>query len=328
VVSLFRNNQVTTAVPLAIYVLLTHLAALLGMVSNATQQIGQEGLLYTQFFGWFSTHPSFSALAATVLVFIQALLVNNLADEFRLLGDRNWLPGLFFALMAASIPDFLFLSAPLVAATFLPIAMRRIFRVYKTPSATSMIFDSAFWMTVGALFYPPAIWMLVAAYVGILVMRSFNIREQIVFLSGILIPMALCWLGFFWYDLGHSFFDLQFGKVFGLYRFHREYSLLAWLEIGFLMLIFFLILLSFNSYFSRKLIQTQKCISTLYWFLIIAVFTVFMQAELPNQHFFLAIPAIGIFLSLTVTSIKRRAIAEIVHLGLLVFVLFVQFFPG
>lgn len=314
--------------PLAIYVLLTHFAALLGTVSNLTLQTGQEGLLYTQIFGWFSTHAFFSALAATVLVFIQALLVNNLADEFRLLGDRNWLPGLFFALMAASIPDFLFLSAPLVAATFLPIALRRIFRVYKTPSATALIFDSAFWMTVGALFYPPAIWMLVAAYVGILVMRSFNIREQIVFSSGVIIPVFLCWLGFFWYDLGRSFFDLQFGKVFGLYRFHRAYSLLAWLEIGFLIFIFVLILLSFNSYFSRKLIQTQKCISTLYWFLIIAVLTVFLQAELPNQHFFLAIPAAGMFLSLTIASIKRRAIAEVFHLLLLGFVVFVQFFPG
>lgn len=313
--------------PLAIYVLLTHLAALLGMVTNTAPQTGQEGLLYTQFLGWFSNYPFFSALAAMVLVFIQALLVNNLADEFRLLGDRNWLPGLFFALMAASIPDFLFLSAPLVATTFLPIALRRIFRVYKTPSATALIFDSAFWMTVGAMFYPPAIWMLLAAYVGIHVMRSFNVREQIVFFSGILIPVTLGWLGSFWYDLGRIFFNLQFNHVFGFYQFHRVYTLLSWLEIGFLILIFIIILFSFNNYFSRKLIQTQKCISTLYWYLIIAVSTVFLQTELPNQHFFLAIPAVGIFLSLTVMSIKRRAIAEIFHLCLLGFVLFVQFFP-
>jgi len=49
---------------------------------------------------------------------------------------------------------------------------------------------------------------------------------------------------------------------------------------------------------------------------------------LPNQHFFLAMPAAGMFLSLTIASIKRHAIAEIFHVCLLGFVLFVQYFPG
>lgn len=326
--SLFRNNQVTTTIPLAIYVILTHLAALLGYIHPPEGVNAGGGLLYGTLCSWGDGNAFLSAVAAAVLVFIQALLVNNLADEFRLLSERSWLPGLFYALVAACFPDFLFLSPPLVALLFVPVALRRIFKAYKIPHATALIFDAAFWMTMGSMFYPPAFFLLLAAYIGVNLMRAFNIREQLVFFTGVLIPLFLIWLGYFCYDLGESFFDKQYSALFGWYHFTLKLSVQNILKGGLLVLLLCTVLLSYGIYFYRKLIHAQKCNTVLYWFLFIGGGSILLQQDPIAAHFLLIMPSVGIFLGLSFASLRNRLIAEIFHVALLATVLFIQFFPG
>jgi len=326
VLGLFRNNQFTTAILLAFYVGLTHLAALLGRVEPPDAG-GMDGVLYRVLFFWADEkHAFWSAAGAAVLVFVQALSVNRLADEFRLLDDRNWLPGLFYAFAAVSLPDFLFLSPPLVAATFLPSVLRRIFRVYKQPKATSLIFDAAFWTMVASLFYPPAIFLLVAVYAGINVMRSFNFREQMVMLTGVLVPVFLAWLWYFWTDRGSNFWGVQFNGLFEIYRPDLQFDWAQTLSIVLFGLLILTTLVSYGTYIFRKLIQIQKCVAVLYWFLFVGGLTVFLQNAPAPSHFMLMMPSLGIFLAMSFSALGSRMIADVFHLVLLGFVFFIQFF--
>ncbi len=326
--ALFRNNQITTIFPLALYIALTHGAAFFGLTPMTTGEAGAEGgLLYQALFGWAASSPLFSAIAAAVLVFLQALIINNLADEFRLLGERNWLPGMFYALVAASLPDFLWLTAPLVAATFIPMALRRIFRAYKVPNATALVFDAAFWTAVASLFYPPAVFLLLAAFVGVNIMRSFSVREQVVFLTGVMTPGFLTWLAFFWFDRGSTFLAVQFDNLFGFYHFSPDITLIRILKGVFVLVLLAIVALNYGAYFRRKLIQAQKCISVLYWFLVVAGAAILLQNDPLPAHLALLMPVIGIFLAMSFADIKNRFIAEIFHFALLGFVLFIQFFP-
>ncbi|MEO6759329.1 MAG: hypothetical protein ABIO24_07730, partial [Saprospiraceae bacterium] len=106
--ALFRNNQLSTFALLALYTALLHASALLGYGHPVPGTGAEGGVLYRDWFSWVEGREQISAIAAVVLVLLQALLVNNLADQFRLLGDRNWLPGLFYVLAASCLPDFLF----------------------------------------------------------------------------------------------------------------------------------------------------------------------------------------------------------------------------
>ena len=326
-IAFFRNNQVVTTIPLALYVLMTHAAAILGYVSPISTTETNGGLLYGFLFHWVESQAQVSALTAAVLVFIQALLVNNLADEFRILSDRNWLPGMFFVLVTAILPGFLFVSPPLIAAFFVPIAVRRIMKVYKTPNATTLIFDVAFWTAMGVLFYPHALLLLIAALAGINLMRSFAVREQLVFFSAIFVANFLSWLGFFWYDMGGLFFKRHFMEIWGIFNFEISLTFNQWLQVGLLSMLFLMVVLSFSSYYSRQLIQTQKCISVLYWFFLLGCFGFFMSTEFYLTHFLIVMPSVGIFLSMTVMSIRSRILAEIFHLILLGALFTLQFYP-
>lgn len=325
--ALFRNNQFTTAIPLALYVVLTHLSALLGYMQPTLSGDLERGVLYRTWVHWAETQAFWSAVGASLLVYIQAIWVNILADEFRLLSDRSWLPGLFYAFAAACLPDFLFLSPPLVAATFFPLVLQRIFKAYNLPKATALVFDAAFWTTVAALFYPPAIFLLIAVYFGFGIMRSYTLRERMVSLTGVVSALFLAWLWYFWTDRGGDFWHIQFGDLFGIYRlsdaaFDRR-MLLQW---AIPVLVFFVITLSYGTYIFRKLIQTQKCISVLYWFWFVGGLMFLLQSQPRPSHFMLMAAPTGIFLALSFSAFRKRNLAEIFHLALLGFVLFIQFY--
>jgi len=327
VLALFRNNQISTVVLLAIYVALTHASALLGYV-QPTYGVGSEGgVLYRDWFGWAATLPRFSAIAAALLVLFQALLINNLADQFRLLADRNWLPGLFYALAAACLPDFLFLSPPLVAVTFVPMALRRIFQAYKVPNATALVFDAGWWATLGSLFYPPVLFLLIAAYAGVNIMRSFNLREQMVYLTGVFVALFLAWLWYFWTDRGQVFWAVQFDGLFGLYKFSTTMDTERILKTLVIAILLCTVVLSINTYFYRKLIQAQKSVTILYWFLFVGGAVILLQDDPLPAHLLLIMPSVGIFMSLSFFALRNRFIAEIFHFALLGVVLFIQFMP-
>lgn len=322
---LFRTNRSTTALTLALYVGALHLAACLGWVPLPKQEIAQGGSLYQSFFWWVEDIPRASALLATVFVYVQALLINYLADTFRLLPERSWLPGLFYALVASMLPEFLYLSPPLVGATFVPIALDRLFRTYKQGEVAYLVFDAAIWLTVGSLFFPPLFFSLVAGFVGLGIMRSFKLRERLVYFAGILVPFFLAWLWYFWCDNGRGFWTGQLSGYSGFYHFAPQWTLKTIMAVGLLGALFLILLLSTGTYFHKKLIQAQKCITVLYWFLIVGALSLLLQGDFRTTQLLSIMPMVGIFLSMTVSSFRSRAFAELLHLVLLGAIFFAQF---
>lgn len=283
------------------------------------------GLLYESLFGWAAVHSFWSALSAAILVFFQAVLVNTLADEFRLMGDRNWFPGLLYALCASALPEFLFLSAPLVATTFIPISIWRIYNAYQKPNVAGAILDGAFWIGVASLFYPPALWLLAAAYGSYGIVRVFRLKERFVFVLGVFVPLFLTWLWYFWKDRGADFRDLQWGNLFQIYRFDAVLDSETLLKAALVAALGLLFLVGMGAIYSRKGIQTQKFYSVLYWFLAVGMLLGLLQAVWHWEQLLLPAASMGILLGLTFQNIKNRFYADLCHLGLLLFVFFIQF---
>lgn len=322
--SFFRSNQFLVAIPLALYIILLHLGALMGAV-HPMPVAGDGGLLYESWFNWVAARPVFSAAMAAFLVFIQAISVNALADEFRLMGERNWFPGLFYALTASALPDFLFVTPPLVAATFLPFSLWRIYKAYQKPNVSVAIFDGAMWISVASLFYPPALWLLIAAFAGYEVVRVFRLFERFAFVVGAVVPLFLAWLWYFWANSGGAFRDMQWGGLFQLYQFDAVWDFKLVLKTVLLILLAFVFLFGLGSLYSRKGIQAQKFVSVLYWFMIVGSVSMLLRPEWRWEHLLLPASVMAILLSLSFQSMRNRFWAELWHLGIFAFVLIIQF---
>ncbi len=325
VLRFFRNSQFFVAIPLALYIIVVHTGALSGAIQPPST--GQEGgLAFQKFFGWAIQEASISAMVAIVLIFIQAVIINFLADEFRLLGERNWFPGLFYALTASAIPDFLFVTAPLVAATFIPLSIWNILKAYQKPNVTEAIFDGALWIAVASLFYPPALFLLIAAFAGFTVVRAFRISEQFVFLLGVLVPLFLAWLGYFWTDQGGEFRDRQWGNLMQFHRFEGSPNLQTGLNVGIIAILLLVLVIGMGAQNSRKGIQNQKSVGVFFWFMLIGGLSILLRVEWHWDHLLLMSAAMALLLSLAFQNFRTRLLAELWHLGILSIVLIVQFF--
>lgn len=307
------------------YVFALHLGALLGWVQPEPAESLTGGLLYQDWFAWTATEPFYSALIAASLVVVQAIMVNMLADEFRLMNDRNWFPGLFYALTASLLPDFMFVSAPLVAATFIPVSIWRVFRAFQKPNVTTAIFDAGLWIAVAGLFYPPAIWLLVAAFFGLGIVRVFQLRERFVFIAGAFVPNFLAWVWYFWADKGAEFRKAQIVGLFQFNSFETVWNEAMILKAALCSILALFFIYGLGTLYSRKGIQAQKFVGVLYWFLVLGGSTALLSTQWHWEHLLLTVAAMGLLLSMTFQEFRSRFWAETWHLLLLCLVLLVQF---
>jgi hypothetical protein len=327
VLAFFRNNQFSSAILLAIYIGVVRLPALLGFIAIPKDICMNTGVLGDSLCQFTATNPSLSAFIAAIIVLFQAILINNLDTTFRLNADRSWFPGLFFVLISSILPSFLFLTPALLAISFIPISIRNIFEAYKQQAASSIMFDAGFWITVGSLCYPPLVFLLLAAFIGIGILRSFTFKERLIFASGAFVPLFLTWLWLFWHDNSAYFWEHQYGDIFSLYRFNTTWTLKSALQSGLLVSLMLVSVFSFGTYHYKKLIQTQKYVDILYWFMFIGAFGVLLRALPQEMYWLLVTPSLGIFIGSSFLSLKNKALAEVFHLLLIGTILFLHFFP-
>jgi len=325
VLQFFRNNQFFVAIPLVLYVFALHFGALFGFLQPASVEPLQRGLLFQDWFGWAQEQPFYSALLAALLVSIQAIMVNKLADEFRLMSDRNWFPGLFYALVASLLPEFLFVTAPLVAATFVLLSIWSIYAAFQKPNVTGAIFDAGLWIAVAGLFYPPAIFLLVAAFFGLGIVRVFQFRERMVLLSGVFVPNFLAWVWYFWADEGAAFRDAQWGNLFQFNQFDAVWNEVLILKTALISTLSLIFIYGLGALNNRKGIQSQKFVGVLYWFLVLGASTALFARQWLWEHLLLTAAAMGLLLAMTFQEFRSRFWAEMLHFLLLCFVLFIQF---
>ncbi|HAD14506.1 MAG TPA: hypothetical protein DCF33_18945 [Saprospirales bacterium] len=271
------------------------------------------------------TFPMISAITALLLVFVQAFAVNYLADEFRIMGDRNWFPGLIYGISASAFPEYLVVSAPLVAATIVPFGLMKIFHAFQKPNVHSTILDSGLWLSAGCLIYPPMVWLLVAGFAGLSVVRVFRLKEMFIYAFGTLIPFFWGWLWYFWTDRGSEFREVQMGGLFQMVNFNILWKEIGMLNASMLGVYILLLLLALPNVLNKKGIQIQKYVGVLLWFLVAGIFSVALQGSWHWSSWIVAVTPLSLLLVLGCQDFFKKWWIEIAHLVILAFILILQY---
>src|SRR5690606_26963099 len=98
------------------------------------------------------------------------------------------------------------LNPVLIGNIFVLLALRRILRMYRVQEITSMIYDAGVFLALGVLFFPLLIFVVPLLWLSLKQLRTFNIREWVVPIIGLLTPMAFAVVLFWWqgYTIGVS----------------------------------------------------------------------------------------------------------------------------
>lgn len=162
----------------------------------------QEGLFYKALVGWLSS-GGFSFLGGVLsffLLYVQALIINGIVNEYRMTTRHTFLPGLSYMLITSLLPQWSVLSAALMATTLILLAFAQLFQLYNKPSANTKIYNIGLLLGLASFFYFPSFLFGVAIISGLLILRPFRLNEIFLLLSGIITPFYFYAVYLFLYD--------------------------------------------------------------------------------------------------------------------------------
>ena len=112
-------------------------------------------------FQWFiSILPADNTLISSVLAFallyVQALLLNYLMNEYRMMAKPSFLPAMSYLLITSLLPEWNYLSAPLVANTFIIWAFIKLFELYNVQGGNGKIFNVGLLLGIASFFFFPS----------------------------------------------------------------------------------------------------------------------------------------------------------------------------
>lgn len=127
-------------------------------------------------------------IAAFLLLFTQAILINRISIRQKMLPRPNFLPGMAFLLISTFFTEWNHFSAPLLVNTLLVFIFHRMTQLYNAYRPAAGIFNIGLMMGLVTLLYQPAVVYILLIPIALFIMRPFRIREWVIGVLGITTP--------------------------------------------------------------------------------------------------------------------------------------------
>jgi hypothetical protein len=266
--------------------------------------------------------PSGNVIVAGFMVYIQAILFNRVVNNHALLSKPSFLPALLYVTSASLFMPFLILSPPLICNFLLIWIMDKFLKVGKSSNAIMIMFDVGMIIAAGTLIYFPFIVMLVMLWLTLLLYRSFEWREWISGLVGILTIFFFVGVYYYWNDSLSMFYKIwlplgnKFPSVFKIN--YNDYLVLIPVLV-----MMVLAALQLRENFFRSFISTRKAFQMLFFMFIVALISFYTKPDFRLYHFLLCVPPGSVLLAYYFSNAKKRWFYESLFL-ILVFA--IQYF--
>lgn len=273
-------------------------------------------------------------VAAAVVTVFQVGYFNYLCSARDVLPERNFWPGLFYALFLNMSFDCSTLSPVLLSTTFLLPAFNTLLRQMGRQGATDDVFELGAWLGLAALCYLPSALFVFWATLSLVLYSGASFRQHMLMLFGFLFPILATLLYYYFAD---SLDDLNRNLLTSVFRVQRfdlpelgsvALALIVPLILGGLG--FFSLITSAGRYINFQ--QRAQQIMML-WFLT-ALLTIVLMPFLAPMQFVSFIPPMAFFAVLYFQNIPRawqRELVFAIAVGLLIVGLYQgvwQVFPG
>lgn len=321
---IFRTNQLFLSVLLIFYAGILHIAQLFVPLPDLAPPKGVLSLFLWPLITAITWLPQVLSL---VLVFAQAWVVNIYVHSNRLSPEMNLFPGLFLILAGSMAPAFLSLSTFHLANLCLLLSLNALTNTYKTVNCADSIFNAGMWIGLAALIEPAYLWMFIPVLAGLSILRARDIRERLMAVTGLLVPLLITGFIYQWHGRWAEFVNIQFSNGFQLISaFQWPDNVGDIIILGLLFATVFIVVLRYSRYRHKMVIDVQKKIDLIFWYLLAGGVSVLTSGDLQLHHWLIVLIPTGILLGLLFTYMSAR-IAESIHLVWLALVLFLQFLP-
>lgn len=326
ILSQFKRTGPLTIFMIIVTLVLVWISAFINLKSRFSLYFDLEPMpLYSIITGLIGTNPTPGFLLTVTMVIVMALLLVNLNTTLFFINERTFLPALFYILLSGLFPQYQLLNPALFSGVFLMIAIKRIMEAHRVQGTAYNFFDAGVIIGIGSLFYASLIWFGLLLFIGIILLRTVNIKEIVVSVIGLSAPYII--LIAIYYVAGKdliAFSDLVNYNLF-VKAASFEFSRLTIVVLIFLGLVTLRSLAFLFMIMNTKKIQSRKTFYLLLWTLIISLAIYFISPAVSVEIIWLAGIPLSYLISHYFVFIKRKLIHEIVFVLIFILIGLIQF---
>lgn len=276
----------------------------------------------------YSTHYPFPSsvniILAAAIVFIQALLLNYLVNNYNLLGKPTLLPALMYVTVSAIFMPFLVLSPALICNFLILAALFRLLNLYKTKDAISTTYDLGLIVALGAIIYIPFIYFFLIIWIGLIIFRPVIWREFLAPVIG--------FLTVFFFLAVYYYLNNQLGQFYEIWK-PLATQLNGRIGINFynylilipIVLILLLCIVKIQQNFFRSYVQIRKSFQLIFVLFLLSLFSVYVRAAFNLNHFILSAISVSVFFSYYFLNAKQKWFYETLYFVLIISIIYFQF---
>lgn len=246
-----------------------------------------------------------------LLLILQSFILIRLNFKYIFIDSKTYLPSVLFIIYGSCLLSYQQLYPALVANFFLLFAINKSFVYDKEKNCFKRYFEAGFLLGMSVLFYVNSIYLLILIWLTIIVLRTFNWREWMSSVIGLITPTILYASVMFLTDntkaLGHDFsLVMNFKNVVPDFSIYSKYA------FGVLMFILFLGLVKGLQFVGLKKISSRKYFSLFFWFLVLLFGLFIIHPGISYELIaFVAIP-ISIIQSQLFLEIRKAWVREVI----------------
>lgn len=239
----------------------------------------------------------------------------------------GYFPAFMFVLAASFVNEFSSFSPPLTALILLMGAYGTMINSYKHERAAGHWFDAGFLVSTASLIYFPYIGFVVFIVIGFLVVRPVNVREFLMSLVGVVVPIFFISVFYYWTNkldlLVEHFLDYYAPEALSE---ARQYLLPVTLRLGALLLLALLSAWAVKNIYYKAVIHHRIIMGLCFVFVLAGIFSTLLMPQNYFAHFIWFSIPFSLLVTWAVTNLRRRWTAEVLHLCLILLLFYFQYF--
>ena len=290
------------------------------------EAISRGQTLYTQ---WFDSVPPLAGWLAALLetcfgrnafgwnavgfllVFLQAAVFGWTLIVHRAYNENTYLPSLIYAVLCVSSFDLLRFSPELVGSLLLLMALNQLFNEIEFREQREDVVIRAGFLLGLATLVVFSYWVFfLFAWIALLIYAGLTIRKSVLLVTGFLLPHLLLVVGYFLIDqtywLWHNFYAPNFQVGTGWSIDVRSLAVIG--GIPFLYFIIALFMLQREAHFTR---YQSQLLQVMFLWLVAAGIQVSISGPRTPTTFIVFVPAVTYFISHYLLLVRRRWIANV-----------------
>ena len=243
--------------------------------------------LYSLLYHWFSGIPYLAMLLGFLIVLFEAIWLNKIFSTHDLIRHNSSLAAFLFLLFISCFPPFLTLTPINLTIPFLLYILNALFKAYNETESVELVYSAGFFVALASLFYLPAILLYGFLLICFIVYRSFQWREWVSSIIGLVTPFLFLFVYYFLIDQLPSLIEM-YGAYFSQLQFSLQLfqviSLLYIIMLGLIGLFAIFGLWDTLTRMSEKTVELRKKTIVVLWMFFWILLTVGFSGSFQLYH--------------------------------------------